>query len=208
MYTPAHFAWEDREQIARFMARHSFALLIDVADGVPVATHLPVLYDADRGPLGTLVGHMAKANPQWERFKDGAEVLVLFWGPHAYVSPSWYRSQPNVPTWNYQTVHAYGRPTLLPDPADARRVLQRLVDTYEGGFETPWKMDLPERYEAGMISGIMAFEIELTRIEGKAKLSQNRKPEDQRGALAGLAGQPDPDSQATAQAMREFGVGA
>lgn len=207
MYTPSHFVWEDRDEIARFMARHSFALLIDAAEGVPAATHLPLLYDAGRGPLGTLVGHMAKANPQWQRFKAGPEVLTLFWGPHAYVSPSWYASTPNVPTWNYVTVHAYGRPRLLPDPADAKRILQRLVETYESGLPSPWKMDLPERYEAGMINGIMAFEIELTRIEGKAKLSQNRKPEDQQGALAGLAAQPDADSQATAGLMRAFGVG-
>lgn len=208
MYTPAHFVWDDKEAIAAFMARHSFAVLIDVADGVPVATHLPLLYEAGRGPLGTLVGHMAKANPQWERFRSGAEVMVLFWGPHAYVSPSWYAGAPNVPTWNYATVHAYGRPTLMPDPAAARATLQKLVETYEGGFARPWKMELPERYEAGMINGIMAFEIELTRIEGKAKLSQNRKPEDQAGALAGLEAQPDPDSQATAAMMRAFGVGA
>jgi transcriptional regulator len=207
MYTPKHFVLEDRAEIARFMARHSFALLIDAAGAMPVASHLPLLYEAERGRLGTLVGHMAKANPQWQRFKDGTEVLVVFWGPHAYVSPSWYASQPNVPTWNYITVHAYGRPRLLPDPAQAKAVLEKMVATYESGFAEPWRLDLPERYEAGMIQGIMAFEIELTRIEGKAKLSQNRKPEDQKAALAGLSAQPDPDSRATAQAMRDFGVG-
>jgi transcriptional regulator len=104
-------------------------------------------------------------------------------------------------------VHAYGRPRLLPEPAQAKAVLEKMVATYESGFAEPWRLDLPERYETGMIGGIMAFEIELTRLEGKAKLSQNRKPEDQKAALAGLSAQPDPDSQATAQMMRDFGVG-
>lgn len=205
MYTPEHFEITDRDEIAAFMARHSFALLVDAGETAPVATHLPLLYDRERGPLGTLVGHMARANPQWKRFADGREVLVVFWGPHAYVSPSWYAGAPNVPTWNYITVHATGRPRLIDDPAAAKTMLERLVDTYEAGFETPWRMDLPPNYERGMIQAIQGFEIEITRLEGKAKLSQNRKAEDHAGAAAGLAAQADPEAQAIAAAMRKAG---
>lgn len=206
MYTPENFEFTDRDEIAAFMARHSFALLIDAGESAPVATHLPLLYDRDRGPLGTLVGHMAKANPQWQRFADGREVLVVFWGPHAYISPSWYASAPNVPTWNYITVHATGRPRLVDDPAAAKALLERMVDTFEAGYEVPWRMDLPANYERGMIQAIQPFEIAVTKLEGKAKLSQNRKPEDAAGAVAGLEAQADPEGLAIAAAMRKVSI--
>ena len=205
MYVPAHFKAEDPAFLRRIMAERSFALLITAdAAGVPFATHLPFMFDPGRGAQGTLLAHMARANPQWQHFKDGAEALVVFAGPHAYVSPSWYEAHPSVPTWNYAAVHVYGRPRILEEAADKRAMLRRLVETNEAGYEKPWRMELPEAYEAGMLRGIVAFEIAVTRIEGKAKLSQNRNAADHARVIAALEAEAHPESRAVAALMREL----
>jgi transcriptional regulator len=182
MYTPAHFAMDDPAQQQALMADNPFAQLITVdGDGLPHASHLPFLCDGAR-----LDGHMAKANPQWQHFQSGREVLVIFSGPHGYISPSWYSGEPNVPTWNYTALHVYGRPCLIEGAAAKKARQAHLVEVMESGFAEPWVMALPEKYEQGMLVGIVTFEIEITRMEGKAKLSQNRKPVDQQSAIAGL----------------------
>jgi len=190
MYVPPLFAEAGPETLAGLMRRHAFALLTTVdADGAPFVSHLPLLYDAEGGPHGTLTGHMAKANPQWQHFAEGRPVLAVFRGPHAYVSPSWYGQQPSVPTWNYAAVHAYGRPVLVEDAEAKAALLRRMVDTYEAGFETPWRMDLPAEYQAGMLKGIVAFRMPVDRLLGKLKLSQNRQPDDRARVEAALAAQ-------------------
>ncbi len=182
MYTPKHFALDDPAQQQALMAGNPFARLITVdGDGLPHASHLPFL-----SMDGLLDGHMAKANPQWRHFQPGREVLVIFSGPHGYISPSWYSGEPNVPTWNYVALHVYGRPRLVEDAARKKARQAHLVEVMESRFSEPWVMELPEKYEQGMLAGIVTFEIEITRMEGKAKLGQNRKPVDQQGAIAGL----------------------
>ncbi len=182
MYTPKHFALDDPARRQALIADYPFAQLVTVdGDGRPHASHLPFLF-AD----GRLDGHMAKANPQWRHFQPGQDVLVIFSGPHGYISPSWYESEPNVPTWNYLTLHVYGPPRLIEDGGLKKARQERLVAAMEGGFAKPWVMDLPEAYEQGMLSGIVTFDIEITRMEGKEKLGQNRKPEDAQGAIHGL----------------------
>ncbi len=182
MYAPKHFALDDPAQQRALMADYPFAQLITVdGDGLPHATYLPMLYAEGRLEL-----HMAKANPQWQHFQNGAEVLCAFKGEHGYISPSWYAGEPNVPTWNSVILHVYGKPRLIEDPAEKKAMMTRLVDAMEAGFEQPWRMELPEKYEQGMLSGTAAVEIEITRMQGKAKLSQKRKPEDAKGAIAGL----------------------
>jgi len=182
MYTPDKYLMDDAAQQQALMADNPFAQLVTVdRDGMPHATHLPVLYMD-----GVLDVHMAKANPQWQHFENGWEVLVIFSGPHGYISPSWYESVPAVPTWNYTAVHVYGRPRLIEDPAQKKARQSHLVDIMESGFAEPWRMELPSKYEQGMLAGIVTFEVDITRIEGKAKLVQKRKPEDAQGAIDGL----------------------
>ncbi len=204
MYIPKDFAETDGARLAALIEGHGFALLVTSGpDGLPVASHLAFLYDRDRGENGTLLGHMARANPQWKRFRDDAEALVIFWGPHAYVSPSWYEAQPSVPTWNYATVHAYGRPRLVEGGEALRALLARLVEENEAGFESPWRMDLPKAYEDRMIQGIVGFEIEIGRLEGKFKLSQNRDATDRASVARQLRAGGDDDAAGIARLMDE-----
>lgn len=197
MYTPKHFALDDPAQQRALIKDYPFAQLITVdGDGLPHASHLVILYRD-----GRLEGHMARANPQWRHFQPDAQVLSIFSGPHGYISPSWYQGEPNVPTWNYLAVHVHGRPRPVEDAGQKKAMLERLVEAMESGFAEPWRMALPEQYERGMLAGIVAFEIEITRIEGKAKLSQNRKPKDLQGAIAGLRGTGRPDDNHLADLM-------
>lgn len=180
MYVPEAFRLDDPRRIVEVMRAHDFALLVSAAEGVPQATHLPFLYDPKRGPQGTLLAHMARPNPQWRDFEklaeEGQEALVIFQGPHAYISPSWYgEGPPNVPTWNYVAVHAYGLPRVIDDAAEVRALLERLVTTQEAGLDPAWSTaGLTEKYLAGMQRGLVAFEIPVSRLEAKAKLSQNK----------------------------------
>lgn len=205
MYVPKHFDAPDQTWCHALMERESFALLVSTeADGAPFATHLPLLLDRDRGRHGTLVGHLARANPHARLLAERAPTLCVFQGPHAYVSPGWYTVHPSVPTWNYVAVHAYGRPAVIEEPARVKALLDRLVTTYEGGRATPWRFDsLAEDYVDGMVRGIVAFELAIERLEGKAKLSQNRGAEDRAGAIRGLEATADPLARGTAALMRE-----
>lgn len=203
MYVPERFADDDPERISELMAGHEFGLVVTVdPDGSPFANHLPLLHDPGAGPQGKIIGHMARANPQWRHFDRADDVLCVFSGPHAYVSPSWYETHPAVPTWNYAAVHAYGRPRVIDDPADVRETVRRLVERHESGFEAPWRMELPERYEASKLRAIVAFEIEITRIEGKFKLSQERDGTDRRNVASRLDALGFDDARAVASLMR------
>lgn len=194
MYTPAHFRSDDVAQLHKLMTDNSFATLVTVAEGVPFATHLPVLLDSHRGADGTLRAHVARANPQWQHFANGEEVLVIFQGPHAYISPSSYVDHPAVPTWNYAVVHAYGRPVIVDDDG-LRSIIEATVEQYEDTRSEPWRMEsLSEEFVAKMMRAIVGFEIEITRLEGKFKMSQNRKRDDQLGTIAALKELPDPIS--------------
>lgn len=203
MYVPRHFAEGDPEILHGFIRAHSFGLLVTAQDGVPFATHLPFMLDADRGSNGTLVAHMARANPQWKSFDGTAEVLVVFSGPHAYVSPSWYDPAVDaVPTWNYAAVHAYGTPVVDDDPAAVRELLARLVAESEAGFAEPWRLESQaDGYLDSMQKGIVAFDIPITRLEGKFKLNQNHGQANRAGAVAGLRDSDDPGAQAIAELM-------
>jgi transcriptional regulator len=207
MYVPNVFALNDAEAIAEAMRRYDFALLVTAAGGAPQASHLPVLHDPARGDKGTLLAHMARANPQWKDFAKladgGGEALVVFQGPHAYVSPNWYGPGAAVPTWNYISIHAYGPPQIIDDPARVRALLDRLVRVQERGSQTPWSMESQDDdYLERMMRGIVAFEIPVRRLEAKAKLSQNKELEDRRAVVAALSGRGDPLAAEVAEAMR------
>jgi transcriptional regulator len=202
VYIPKLFRETDQVALHDLMRAYSFATLISQHDGAPYASHLPMLLQADAGPQGTLVGHMARANPQWRDFDPSQEVLTIFQGPHAYVSPSWYETELSVPTWNYAVVHAYGTPRVIEDSAALYDILKAVVQMYEAPFEQPWPFALPEDYVDKMMRAIVGFSISITRLEGKYKLSQNRPPEDQQRVVEALHRQGDELSTDTAALMR------
>jgi transcriptional regulator len=202
VYIPKFNAVTDTAILHDLMRRFSFATLVTTHEGAPFATHLPFMLDADAGEHGTLIAHMARGNAQWRDFDGACEALTIFQGAHAYVSPSWYAEPVSVPTWNYAVVHAYGIPRIIEDEARVRAILRALVELHEGGYEEPWPMDLPEDYLHKMIGAIVAFEIPVTRLEGKLKLSQNRSPEDQRRVIEHLSASADANARAVGEMMR------
>ena len=203
MYIPKHFQITDSAWCHALMRAQSFAAMITADDaGVPFATHLPILVDPARGPFGTLRGHVARANPHWRYLAAGRPTLVIFSGAHAYVSPSWYATHPSVPTWNYVAVHATGTCALVEDPEQVKALLVDLVHTYESPGPSAWSFEsLAADYLAGMQRGIVAFEIPIERLEGKAKLSQNRDAVDQARTREALAATDDPLARVVAALM-------
>lgn len=206
MYNPKQFQMSELAPMHALIRQHNFGILVTQHDGAPFATHLPFMLDAERGPYGTLLAHVARPNPQWHDLAEGQEALAIFQGPHAYISPSWYTVAPSVPTWNYAIVHAYGRPRIVSDPTELHTMLARLVDMHEAGFVEPWRMDLPADYMERMMRGVVGFELEITRLEGKEKLSQNRSAEDRAGVVAALRPSADPLVAAVAGMMEREDV--
>ena len=203
MFVPPVFAEKNVETLHALIEDYGFGALVSATPSGVVATHVPVMLDRARGPHGTLVAHLARANQHW-RALDGAEVLAIFLGPHGYISPSWYGQHPSVPTWNYAAVHAYGRARLVEDPARLDEIVQQLVRQYESGRDKPWTTDgLPADYMTGMLRGIVGVEIEITRLEGKLKLSQNRNAADRRAVIAALAEAPRAEDQALGAYMAQ-----
>ena len=208
MYVPDMFALDDREAAFALMRRYDFALVFTATEEGPMATHLPIMLDEARGPNGTLMGHMSRKNPHWRELgkqeQSGGESLVVFQGPHAYVSPSWYGHDGKaVPTWNYMAVHAYGQPRLDEAEGATEAHLERMVATQEASMPDPWSLDSQsEDYLSAMRRGIVAFEIPITRIEAKAKLSQNKTPEERAGVIGALAETDDPMARAVSAEMR------
>lgn len=190
MYIPKHFLIEDADWIRAFMDEHRFATLVTIAGGEPFATHLPLLYEPRPGPYGKLRGHVARANSHWKTFESSTQ-LAIFTGPHAYVSPTWYEtSGPAVPTWNYTAVHAYGKAQIIESPDGVRDLLARLTEREERGFSKRFTVEtLDAEYVEHMMRQIVAFEIPLVRIEAKAKLNQNRPPEERRRVADVLGGE-------------------
>ena len=203
MYIPKLFEVSDSAEIDAFITAHPFGALVSVVDGVPFATHIPMQWVV-RGDARFVQGHVARANPHWRSLSPEQEVLLMFTGPHSYVSPRWYTPGPNVPTWSYTAVHVYGRPRLIDDPAELHGMIKSLVDQYEAdtGIAQPYRVeDMPADYIANLMKGTVGFEISVTRIEAKYKLSQNRKLQDAQQVMATLEAQPDDTSQAVAAMM-------
>ena len=197
MYIPKPNQIHDVAAIAEFIGAHGFATVVTSRDGIPFASHLPVLHDDERGLLWS---HMARANEQWRHFSSNTEVLSIFHGPHSYIRPSWYASKVAVPTWNYAVAHVYGIPEITDDPVVLRRIVEDTTVKYEKRFERPWVMELPEDTVGGLMKAIVGFSIRITRVEAKFKLGQNRSTEDQESMLRALA----TDSSRDAKALAEF----
>jgi transcriptional regulator len=191
VYVPAHFQ-EDRVPILHDTIRRiALGTLVTLGEPGLEATHAPMLIDPEPAPYGRLLGHIARANPQWRAPQAGIEALALFVGPEAYVSPSWYETKRQngkvVPTWNYVAVHAAGPVRFFDDAERLREIVTRLTETHEAGRAAPWQVsDAPADYIAAMLKAIIGFELTITRLEGKWKMSQNRPPADRAGVAEGL----------------------
>jgi transcriptional regulator len=209
VYLPSVFSETRPEVLAAHIERHDFGLLVSHDATGLQASHVPFLLVRRPAPAKAggdalvLQGHLARPNPQVAQLAAGGEVLAIFAGPHAYVSPSWYQAGPSVPTWNYADVHAYGTVRLIAEEARLRDLLHRLSERHERANPAPWRMaDQPADYLATMLKGIVGFEIAVTRLEGKYKLSQNRPAADRPRIVAALEERGDEEARAVARLMR------
>ena len=203
VYLPPHFTEARPSVLVEHIERYDFGLLVSHGAAGLVASHIPFLIERDRDKLH-LHGHLARPNPQVGDLAQGGEVLAIFSGPHAYISPNWYATGPSVPTWNYVDVHAYGTVSLIEDVDWLRGLVRRLSERHEAHYPVPWRMqDLPEAYLEGMLKGIVGLDVAITRLEGKYKLSQNRPAADRPLVIAALERRNDADSLAVARLMRE-----
>jgi transcriptional regulator len=205
MYIPEHFRVRDNQTAVAFMRANPFAILVSQTPEGPFATHLPLAIHQD-GEQIIFRGHVAKANPHWQHLKSQPQALVIFHGPHAYISPSNYVTEENVPTWNYGAVHAYGEARVFAEPEQLMPMLQDLIATFEARYAEQWA-ELEDAYRQRMLSHIVGFEIAVTKIEAKFKLSQNRTKQEQENVIASLSRSEDTAISVTARLMREQELG-
>ncbi len=206
MYLPAAFAETRPEVVAAFLANHPMAQLVTMTPEGLVATPLPMLYEPSMGGMGSLVGHVARANKQWAETMSTIEALAIFTGRNAYVSPNWFPSKREhgkvVPTWNYETVHVRGEFVVHDDREWTRALVTRLTERHESQFAVPWAVaDAPPDYVEAMLKAIVGVEVRISSIQAKRKLSQNKPEADITGAAAGLEAVGG-DSARVADAMR------
>lgn len=180
MYIPSYFKETETPALIAFMQKHSFAVMVNGGNQLH-ATHLPFVIE-QRGDKLFLVSHLAKANPQSGYFQNNEELLVIFQGAHGYVSPTNYESSQNVPTWNYMAVHAYGKASIISEQSEVIQIMEKMINTYEPHYIKQWEL-LSEDYKSSMIKGVTAFEIEVARLEGKYKLSQNKTTREQKNII-------------------------
>ena len=202
MYMPDLFAVNERQTQIDFIRTTGWGYLTGVIDDEPYVTHLPFLVTGGTGEE-KLVAHMARANPHWESFANGKPQLVVFPGPHTYITPSWYNTDKAVPTWNYTTAHVYGTPVVIDNPQTVYAGQQDLVNHYEEQFDMPWRMeDMDTSFIDGMLRAIVSFEILIERIQCKFKLNQNRPAEDQQRVVDALESSTDANAKAVAELMK------
>jgi transcriptional regulator len=209
MYNPAHFREERLEVLQQLISRHRLATLVTLGSDGLIANHVPLIHHPDPAPLGALRGHLARPNPQWRDSSPVVEALAIFQGPDAYISPSWYPTKSEtgrvVPTWNYAVVHAYGPLQTFDDPSWLEQHVRELVNLQEAELREPWKVDdAPPDFIQGMLKGIVGIEMQITRLEGKWKMSQNRPARDQAGVIQVLRTSADPALQAVADLIAEW----
>lgn len=201
LYLPELFAERDVAALHDFIDENAFATLISPDPSDPPITHLPLLLDRQRGEQGVLLGHVARSNSHWQRLRTQPGVLALFHGPHAYISPAWYASHPSVPTWNYAAVHVHGTAHVLHERSALSGLVRALVERYESPRLHRWHMNLPAEFEERMLDAIVGFEILITSMTGKFKLSQNR-PEADRSRVETELHAGSAAEQAVAELMR------
>jgi transcriptional regulator len=201
MYIPKAFEVQDKDRLAEFIKVNSFGILFSNNGSLSTATHLPLLFDENTGKNGYLYGHMAKANPHWKEIDR--EVLVVFHGPHSYISPTWYEDANTVPTWNYVAVHAYGNFTIVEDKENIKKLMEDTVNYYESSMPNPWKADFTDDYVKGLMKGIVCFKIEVNKLEGKWKLNQNHPVDRQQRVVQALRKSSDQNALGIADLMEK-----
>lgn len=200
MYTPPHYSNNDIDEIKAFLKQNSFGILINIVDNKPWGTHIPLELETDGKGKDVLVGHIAKANPQWKHFKDESEVLCIFNGPHAYVSSSWYKEE-EVPTWNYIAVHVYGTLNILSEE-ETMASMHRLVEKYEKDSKNPISLKNMSSKTLRQVKGVVGFQINVSDIQATYKLSQTRSDDHQK-IISELKERPDSGSQGIAGLMED-----
>jgi len=205
MYIPEFNRVRDHTEIISFVRGNPFAILVSTSDTGPFATHIPILV-REEGDRIILHGHMAKANPHWELLQSGQESLTIFHGPHAYISPRLYESRDSVPTWNYATVHMYGRARVVSGPEQLVEEVREIINTFDPDYFAQWS-SLSDKFRNGMLKHIVGFEIVATRIEAKFKISQNRTKGDQANVIAALGKSTDSAASEIAKLMQKQGLG-
>lgn len=201
---PQSFREDDLATLHALMRRYAFATLFTQTDAGPLATHIPLVLHEKDGRLGTLVGHVARANPHWRALDGRRESLVVFLGPHSYISPAWYAQPVAVPTWNYAAIHALGVPRITQDRAALRAHVDELVQRYEGDGVHGWDPASAEPVIEPQLGAIVGFEMEITRLEGKLKFNQNRSRADRAGVVAALEAAGDTAQRDVAEIMRRM----
>ena len=210
MYLPEVFEERDVHTLHRTIEAHPLGALVTVTSGGLDANHIPFLIDAEPAPFGSLHGHVARANPVWREL-EGTPALVIFQGPHQFITPSWYPTKQEtgrvVPTWNYVVVHAHGRARVIDDHAQVRGHLERLTDRHEQRRDNPWKVtDAPDDFIDKMASAVVGIEMIIERLIGKWKVSQNRTTADREGVVNGLVQDGSPAARVMADLVRETAV--
>jgi len=205
VYIPEHFRVRDHAAAVSFMRANAFAILISSTDDGPFATHAPVAIH-EAGEHLVIRGHVAKANPHWRHLEQQPQCLIIFHGPHSYVSPTNYTTREVVPTWNYGAVHVYGNARVFFAPDQLLAVLHELIPMFEPAYAEQWA-GLTEAYRARMLSHIVGFEITVSKIEAKFKLSQNRTREEQATIIETLSAATDTAATGVARLMQELGLG-
>ena len=190
-YRPRHFNVAEHAHALEVMRAHPLATLVSVRDGEPQCSHVPLVARETESGI-VLLGHVAKANAHWQHWEGDASVTAIFQGPDTYISPSLYVTRETVPTWNYIVVHAHGTPTITHDTLAKERILKALIDEHDPPYRARWDAELSEEFRERQKAHIVGFEIRVTRLEAKFKISQNRLPADRAGVLAAMqAGNPD-----------------
>ena len=197
MYIPEPFRVDDPQKLYEFIGANSFGTIVS-GGARPDATHLPFLVDLERGARGTLLAHFARANPHWKEFRTGGEALVIFQGPHCYLSPSWYDNQITVPTWAYSAVHVRGSVRLLDSVEEVKPLVEQLVHYHE----RVWSLEKAEPLMDQLLKMIVGFEIPIESIEGKFKFNQNTSKADQVGVADALMSSTNPNDQAVGAIMK------
>jgi transcriptional regulator len=200
MYIPKHFEQNDKEKTIAFMQAYNFAIVVSVKNNVPIATHLPFVIE-ERNDEIVLISHLSKANEQHKTFLEN-DVLVIFSEPHAYISPTLYEQQQNVPTWNYVSVHAYGKVKILDSDEEKLQVLHKQMQFFEASYIEQFKT-LDQKYIDGLMKGIVAFEIVVTNLQSKEKLSQNKTNSERENIRKHLEESNDTTQQAIGKMMTQ-----
>lgn len=204
MYLPKHFSTDEEIKVKKLIEQNAFATILSYPqNSKPFINHLPVIFSAKPEDDDVLIGHMAKRNPQWRHFKENPDCTIIIQGGHTYITPKWYRSGRDVPTWNYAVAHLHGKIELVESFDDQVDILKQLTSFFEKSSDSPWEFELPDDLldKSALTSAIISFRFKIEKIETKFKLSQNRSPADKSGVIDGLKQRTDDMSRVVREMM-------